>query len=277
VAQLDQVAASHAVLIEVANVLGAFRDHLVIIGGWVPELLLPNHGHIGSVDVDLAVAPTALAGNAYQTICRRLLNAGYAHQMDPTRFIKNIPGAPEPVKVDLISGEYVQGEKATSIQVNELRLSSLRGIDLAFGACDPIEISGAMPDGARNVVRARIVRPEAFILIKAFALADRTKEKDAYDIAFVLQYYEPDLADLAARVRVHAAAGLGREAYGILKEKFALIDSVGPVWAANVLAEQGGGGDNEPGTGTGGFDYEQAQRAAFENAQELFSLVDERG
>ena len=71
--------ASRAVLIEVVNVLGAFRDELVVVGGWVPDVLFPNRGHIGSLDVDLAVSAGALADNAYQTILRRLADAGYTH------------------------------------------------------------------------------------------------------------------------------------------------------------------------------------------------------
>src|SRR5262249_41388551 len=145
-AQFDQTTASRAVLLEVTNVLGAFRDHLVIVGGWVPELLFPNRGHMGSLDVDLAVAPTALADNVYETILKRMLDAGYAHQIGPTRFLKGVGGAPEPVKVDLISGQYQQGDgKAAVIQINQLQISCLRGIDLAFEAYDEKEISGPMP------------------------------------------------------------------------------------------------------------------------------------
>ena len=256
----SQIEASRSVLIEVANVLGSFRDHLVLVGGWVPELLFPNRGHMGSLDVDLAVAPTALADNAYQTICRRLLDAGYIHKIDPTCFVKEVAGAPEPVKVDLISGQYQAGQKSTAIRINELALSSLKGTDLAFEACDVLEITGRMPDGMQNVVRVRIVRPEAFILIKAFALDERTKDKDAYDIAFVLRRYEPNLPTLAEQLRPHVAKGLGREAYEILKAKFASIDSVGPDRAARAV----------PGTGQ---DYEQLRRAAFEDAQQLFRLL----
>lgn len=272
-APFDPITASRAVLIEVANVLGAFRDHLVLVGGWVPELLFPSRGHMGSLDVDLAVAPTALTDNAYETICKRMLDAGYNHVVGPTRFLKGIVGIADPVKVDLISGQYTQGEKSTSIQVNELQLSSLRGIDLAFEAWDEMQISGAMPNGTQNVVRLRIVRPEVFILIKAFALDERAKDKDAYDIAFVLRNHEPTLAALAQRLRPHVATGLGREGYEILRAKFKSIDSAGPVWAAQVLAEQTIESADEPGTGTGTFDFEQAQRAAFEDAQELFRLV----
>jgi len=258
-AEFDQITASKAVLMEVANVLGAFRDDLVIVGGWVPALLYPRRGHMGSVDVDLAVAPTALGGNVYQTIFRRMLEAGYTHKIDPTRFIKKVRGAPEPVKVDLISGQIQGGKKSTIIQVDELQLSCLKGTDLAFDGCDEIEIAGQMPDGSRNVVRMQIVRPEIFILLKAFALDERTKFKDAYDIAFILHNFEPNLMTLADRLRPHVAKGLGREALEILRNKFASIDSVGPDWAAQAM----------PGTG----DYEQPRRAAFEDAQELFRLV----
>ena len=45
--------ASRAVLVEVLQVLGAFRDDIVLVGGWVPDLLYPNLGHGGSLDVDL--------------------------------------------------------------------------------------------------------------------------------------------------------------------------------------------------------------------------------
>ncbi len=259
-AKLDQTSACRAVLIEVVNVLGAFRDEFVLIGGWVPEILYPGRKHIGSLDVDLAVSPNAVASNAYETIRKRLTDAGYSQQSDPTRFLRVVPGAQEPVKVDLISGKEA-GQGANSILVNELRLSCLKGIDLAFAACEEVEIPGLMPDGAQNTVRVRVVRPEAFILIKAIALDERTKKKDAYDIAFVLRNYKPSLSDLANRLRVLLSTDLAREGYKILQAKFATINTVGPVWAAEVSRDDAG------------EDYEQARRAAFEDSQELFRLV----
>src|SRR5262245_26430828 len=109
--QFDQTTASRAVLIEFENVLGAFKDKLVIVGGWVPELWYPGKGHVGSLDVDIAVSPEALADNVYSTILSRLLQAQYQHKSPRTHFVKVVPGAPEPVKVDLISGQYHGGEK----------------------------------------------------------------------------------------------------------------------------------------------------------------------
>ena len=37
-----QTDAAHRVLIDLAQVLAPFQDCLVLIGGWVPYLLLPN-------------------------------------------------------------------------------------------------------------------------------------------------------------------------------------------------------------------------------------------
>jgi hypothetical protein len=63
---MNPVQASKAVLIEVMNVLGRYRDHLILVGGWVPELLLPNRGYMGSLDVDPAAKYRS-------SLCRGLL------------------------------------------------------------------------------------------------------------------------------------------------------------------------------------------------------------
>jgi hypothetical protein len=260
----DPTSASRAVLIEVMNVLGVYRDKIVLVGGWVPDLLYPNSGHIGSLDVDLAVSQSAIGANAYETILNRMVEAGYEHHASPTRFTKAVAGVKEPVKVDLIGGQYVAGEKTQTIQVNELGLNTLRGLDLAFDVCQDIKISGMMPDGSQNTVKARIVLPEGYILIKAFALDERKKEKDAYDIHFTLLHYRPNIESLGDRIRALLSNGLAREGYDILKTKFALLTSVGPSWAAKIAQEQG-------------EDFGQSQRSAFEYAQALFRAVEKNG
>lgn len=257
----DPTSASRAVLIEVMNVLGAFRDEIVVVGGWVPDLLYPDRGHMGSLDVDLAISRRALSENAYQTILQRLASADYSHHISPTHFTKRIPGLEDPVKVDVVGGEYEGGQKASSITVNALELNTLRGLDLAFEASQEITVSGVMPDGTRNTVRARIVRPEGYILIKAFALDERQREKDAYDIHFVLRHHQPNIEDLAHRLWALLSTGLAKDGYAILKTKFGTLDSAGPVWAARVAQQQG-------------EDFEQMQRSAFEYAQALFDVVE---
>lgn len=258
---MNETEAARAVLLEVLNALGAMRDELVIVGGWVPDLLYPKSNHMGSLDVDLAVSPNAIGGNAYSSIRERLTKIGYTMHESPTRFFKHLPGLANPIKIDLITGLYVSQQKQDSILVDEIRINALRGIDLAFEASEVITIEGRMPDGSVNQVTARLVAPEAYILIKAIALEERTKNKDAYDIAFVLNHYQPSLADLARKVHGISRTGIGKEALKLLRAKFHAFDSVGPVWAGRAAT-------------TAGEDTVQFQRAAFEDAGELFRLLD---
>jgi predicted nucleotidyltransferase len=260
----DPTSASRAVLVEVLNVLGAFRERIVLVGGWVPDLLFPGRGHMGSLDVDLAISRESLDLNAYRTILARMIKAGYSHHTSPTCFRKHVAGVEEPVKVDLVAGQYEGGGKTRTIQVNELEVNTLRGLDLAFEIWQEIQLSGVMPDGVENTVRARIVRPEGYILIKAFALDERQNPKDAYDIVFVLRNYPPDIETLADRVRPLLSNPRACEGYEILKAKFAKLGSVGPSRAARVAEEQG-------------EDFEQSQRAAFEYAKALFDATDDGG
>ena len=52
---MNEVTACRSVLIEVLTILAKDLDKVAVVGGWVPELVFPNKGHIGSLDVDLAL------------------------------------------------------------------------------------------------------------------------------------------------------------------------------------------------------------------------------
>jgi len=258
---MKETEAARAILLEVLSALGPWRNEMVIVGGWVPDLLYPAKNHMGSLDVDLAIFPSAIGGNVYTSIRERLTQIGYTMQSSPTRFLKLLPGLNGPIKVDLITGQYASNQKQDSIQIDDIRINALRGIDLAFEASEPIAIEGRMPDGSINQVTARLVTPEAFILIKAIALDERIKDKDAYDIAFILKHYRPSLTDLAKKVHKLSRAGIGQKALELLRTKFSTLDSIGPLWAGKAAA-------------TTGEETIQFQRAAYENASDLFQSID---
>ncbi|MFM7928250.1 MAG: hypothetical protein ACKO9Q_11100, partial [Pirellula sp.] len=99
---------------------------------------------MGSLDVDLAVSPKAIGGNAYFSIRERLTRLGYTMQESPTRFFKHLPGLANPIKIDLITGLYVLQQRQESILVDGIRINALRGIDLAFEASETITVDGRM-------------------------------------------------------------------------------------------------------------------------------------
>ncbi len=48
-----QKEAAHRILVELVNIFGEYEEDIRIVGGWVPDLMFPGEGHIGSVDVDI--------------------------------------------------------------------------------------------------------------------------------------------------------------------------------------------------------------------------------
>ena len=88
----EGVEAARSVMIELAHLLGEYRDHLVIIGGWVPELLFPvrDKRHVGSLDVDLALDHRYLHEEGYKTIQEVLLSRGYQQGNQPYTFRREV-------------------------------------------------------------------------------------------------------------------------------------------------------------------------------------------
>lgn len=72
-------AAARRVLVDLGQVLGSyFKESIVVVGGWVPELLLRDaeEPHIGSVDVDLALDADRLRQGRYAEMVKSLLDTG---------------------------------------------------------------------------------------------------------------------------------------------------------------------------------------------------------
>ena len=257
------VEASHAVLIDALTVLGRYAGHLVIIGGWVPELTFPGKGHIGSLDVDLAIDANRIGiDNAYTTIRNLLLTAGYRTTDLPNRFARTVTsgGKVFPVTLDLVTGDRDAADPNRPRQVQEMPLANLRGVDLAFDFVCPLEITGTLPEGGRNTIQAQICDARAFLCMKGIALHERKKEKDAYDIYFILRQYPGGPAALAEAFRPVLAHPLVDEGLRKLRSKFSTVDDIGPVWAAKIEEEQGG-------------DREFVQRDAFERADVLLRAL----
>src|SRR5262249_52938117 len=200
---MNEVTACRSVLIEVLTILGKDLDKLAVVGGWVPELAFPNKGHIGSLDVDLALDARKLKPMAYESIRKKLVDSGYQQSPDvPNRFFRSIKGTNSEVRVDLITGEFPDvAAGGTHIQIQELPVCKLRGVDLAFAFQQEVPVEGELPDGGRNRVIAKVPTIAAYLCIKAITLSERMKQKDAYDIYFCIDNYPGGCKALAAEFR----------------------------------------------------------------------------
>lgn len=258
-----RVVASHAVLVEVMTILGSELDKLVVVGGWVPELLYPGKGHVGSLDVDLALDGRRLQPAVYDSIRQKLIKAGYVPAASPASiFYRDMPGGNISVKLDLITGEgEIPREQEPQAFIQDMVVGKLRGTDLALDHTVAVTLTGSLPDGSVNEVRMRIATVAAFLCMKAHALNERKREKDAYDIYFCLRSCAGGPAVLAGDLRPLLGQPLVDEAVNILRAKFASLDRVGPQWAAQVASEHGD-------------DFDQTARDSYERMQVFFAALE---
>jgi len=235
-----KVNAARSVLLELSHLLGSYRNGIVIVGGWVPGLLFPSTAeqHIGSTDVDLALDRKILQEVGYRTILELLLARGYRQGDQPFIFYRalKLEGLEFEVEVDFITSEYGgTGKKHRTQTVQDIHPRKARGCDLAFEMPMEILIKGVLPDGEVDQTSIRVVSIVPFIIMKAFALGDRLKEKDAYDIYYCLKNYPGGLDELIKRFEPYIHNSLVKEGLNILFEKFSSPEHIGPKFVVGFL------------------------------------------
>lgn len=230
--------AAHMVMLELVRILGEYRDDVVLVGGWVPELLFgdANPRHVGSTDVDLALNHKTIDAERYRTISEHLQKHGYVQGAQPFIFFRsvNVGGQEVAVQVDLLSGEYGgAGKKHRHQPVQDIKARKARGCDLAFELAEEVKIEGKLPSGAKDSALVKVAGIVPFLVMKAMALADRVKAKDAWDIYFCLRNYRGGNAALADAFQPHIKNKLVIEGLGKIREKFQSIEHFGPISCAD--------------------------------------------
>jgi len=225
-------------LVEVFTILGQFRKHIAIVGGWVPFLLYnnPKDQHCGSMDIDLALEFDAITQETYDTILTLLQRNGFVQGAQPYIFIKKTTteaGIPFQVEVDLLAGEY--GGTSTGHRhqdVQDIKARKVRGVDLVFKDAVVKTLEGKMPGGGINEVKVKIAGAVPFLVMKGMALWTRKEPKDAYDIYYVINNYPGGTDTLVKAFKPYREHGLVIEGLGKIRAKFQSPDHVGPIWVA---------------------------------------------
>ncbi len=232
------VSAAKSVLIELAHLLGEYRDDMVLIGGWVPELLLAGSSerHVGSMDIDLALNHLTLGEAGYANIGKLLLDKGYTQGSQPFIFFRSLQleGREYKVQVDLLAGEYGgTGEKHRTQRIQDVKARKARGCDIAFRSFIEIKIEGKLPDGAIDNATIRVSSIVPFLVMKGMALHDRIKEKDAWDVYYCLRNYPGGLDKVFDEFYDFLDNSLVKEGMEKLADKFSSPDHLGPKMVAD--------------------------------------------
>jgi predicted nucleotidyltransferase len=231
-----QTQAARRVLVDIGQVLAAFKDCLVLVGGWVPDLLINDaeERHIGSIDVDLALEAEKLTGGRYAEMLKLLLDTR-RYQQGEKLFQLVTPvdlgdgGANVKVYIDFLTAKDVRLAKNKPKQLPGFRVLQADGCVAAFRAPQEVALQGRMTRGAKNIIRLRVASLPDFLVMKALALEGRDKPKDAYDLCYCLDYCPGGISELAASWKKRLTDKDIIRAIRVLRDKFASPDAYGPM------------------------------------------------
>ena len=270
--QERDVKAAYSVLIELGQVLGAWREKFVIVGGAVPWLLLDEARprHIGTLDIDLDLNPDALAEGEYATLVEALEKKNYERGTEGLkpfqlrRWVKVDEGDPVGVLVDLLMPRGARGDQNEDKLVEGLQVQGAHGGDVALTQNTARTFEGQMPDGRTNQVELLVATIPALLVMKGYALVGRDKKKDAYDIYFSARNFGGGPAALALECAKLMEDVVARKGYEHIASKFRHADDFGPKTVRLFLEESAALGEMTP---------EQVQTDAFMQVSDLLKRI----
>lgn len=234
------IKATRQILLEVFKLLENFHDSLILVGGWVPIMIIPEaeDKHVGTLDVDLVINDKSLHETGSETIEDILLANGYQHGTEPGRYFKkiDIDGKPVIIPVDFLASEQRYIPQNEFFDITGIHAISSPGCELSFEVHEKIALDGSLPDGSHYSTIIKSAGIVALIVMKAHAMNIRKKSKDAYDIWFCLANYPRNIKSVAKAFEPHVGKNSVKTALALLSENFKSIDDRGPI---DVVKEDG--------------------------------------
>jgi hypothetical protein len=226
----------------VATKLGDLIDELVVVGGLVPSLLIPEELvprgeeiHVGTMDLDLGLSLVLLDVERYEELTARLRRAGFEPDVNESgnltfqRWKIEVSGHPK-VTVDFVITPSLDEDKGGKIRHIEKDFAAVitPGLHLAFQDRRRISLAGSTILGEKASREIWVCGPGAFVVLKALAFGTRGENKDAYDLYYVIRNYRSGVDDLLEHLKPILHEQETQEALQILRRDFSEPNGVGP-------------------------------------------------
>ncbi|UTY57729.1 nucleotidyl transferase AbiEii/AbiGii toxin family protein [Massilia sp. erpn] len=234
-----------SVLVEVGQILGAYKGKFAIVGGSVPWLLIKSGdmSHVGTMDLDIALHAEALGDGEYASLIESLFKHGYTQGREGKKFqlrrsvyIAGGGGEIE-VVIDFLMPRDAEIVRNFPPMIDNFAVQRADGADLALEFSELLAIQGVMPNGAVNKVEIAVCSIPALLAMKGHALAGRYKQKDAYDIYYCVRGYEGGIDELAKACMPVLQMKSGAAGFAHINDKFSELLAHGPVCVRDFVRE----------------------------------------
>jgi hypothetical protein len=203
------LAACEKALRTILTNIGPWGTRLFLIGGMTPRYLVGTvpqemREHIGSTDLDIVVGVSLATeeAEAYRTLQQNLRAAQFAParnsdtgQEETFRWERNVDGVRVLLEFFCPVGAGQPGQLLRNPGENiGSRISAVRTRGAELAGLDHFEVTlhGELLDhgGIQEAVTARVGNLLPFVVLKAFAIDERNKSKDSYDLVWTMNAYE---------------------------------------------------------------------------------------
>ena len=226
----------------VATKLGDLLDDLVVVGGLVPSLLIPDESlpagedvHIGTTDLDLGLSLALLDTKRYEDLSLRLYRADFKpdenEEGNPTlQRWKIAPTTDLKVTLDFLIPPSLAADKGGDLRNIQKDLAAVitPGLRLAFRDKQKVSLKGFTLLGEKANRDIWVCGPGAFVVLKALAFDQRGENKDAYDLYFVIRNYGRSIDDVCRCISPLLKEVETKKAFAILNRDFLEPDGIGP-------------------------------------------------
>ena len=226
----------------VATKLGDLLDDLVVVGGLVPSLFIPDESppagedvHIGTMDLDLGLSLAILDRERYEDLTQRLHRSGFEpdeNEEGNTTFqrwkVRTSSGLK--VTVDFLIPPSLDTDKGGELRHIEKDFAAVitPGLRLAFQDKKKVSLKGVTLLGEKAEREIWVCGPGAFIVLKALAFHQRGENKDAYDLYFMIRNYGSGIDEVCECLSPLLKETETKKALEILTRDFVDPDSLGP-------------------------------------------------
>lgn len=229
--------------------IGPWVGKLILIGGMAPKYIVGNapidmKEHVGTTDLDVVVGVTISTeeDEAYRTLQQNLKEAGFAPAINPDtgseetfRWGREVDGVRVLLEFFCPVGDGESGKLYRNPGKNiGSKISAIRtpGANLAGIDNFPVTLKGETLDhgGIQEGVEARVANLLPFLVLKAYAIEQRDKAKDSYDVVWTLNAFEKGPRSAVDAMAKSPAIGHPEVsvAIGYLRKNFQSVDHCGP-------------------------------------------------
>lgn len=240
-----------ATCLQVATVLGDLMDDLVIVGGFVPSLLIDQENlgegieaHVGTLDLDVGMSLAVFDDEHYRAITERLRGADFEPDVNENGnpvFQRWLHRSYRKITVDFLIPPSFDTDRGGRIRKLEKDFGAIiaPGLELAFRDFEIVEISGTTLKGEKAMRSVKVCGAGAYVVLKALTFRNRGENKDAYDLFYLIRNYGRGVEDVAERFRSLLPNDECETALKILREDFAETNAVGVRRVAAFLFGEG--------------------------------------